>query len=66
VSVLNKDSFSTSSKAILGRIDSGPLRCVVSTVVIAAMCAGYHLAGETEGKDDFLTHIQGGWKEGCR
>jgi predicted nucleic acid-binding protein len=59
VGVLNKESLSASSKEILDRIDSGSLSCVVSTVVIAEMCAGYHLAGETKEKDDFLTHLQG-------
>jgi len=59
VGVLNKESLSESSKEILDRIDSGSLNCVVSTVVIAEMCAGYHLAGETREKDDFLTHLQG-------
>lgn len=59
VGVLNKESLSASSKEILDRIDSGSLNCVVSTVAIAEMCAGYHLAGETKEKDDFLTHLQG-------
>jgi predicted nucleic acid-binding protein len=59
VGVLNKESLSASSKEILDRIDSGSLNCVVSTIVIAEMCAGYHLVGETREKDDFLTHLQG-------
>ena len=59
VDVLNKESLSASSKEILDRIDAGSLNGVVSTVVIAEMCAGYHLAGQTKEKDDFLTHVQG-------
>ena len=59
VGVLNRESLSASSKEILDRIDSGSLDCVVSTVVIAEMCAGYHLAGQAREKDDFLTHLQG-------
>ena len=59
VDVHNKESLSASSKQILDKIDSGSLHCVVSTVVIAEMCAGYHMAGETKEKDDFLTHLQG-------
>ncbi len=59
VGVLNKESLSASSKEILDKIDSGSLDCVVSTVVIAEMCAGYHMAGEADEKDDFLAHLQG-------
>lgn len=53
VGVLNKEPLYESSKQILDRIDSGSLNCAVSAVVIAEMCAGYHLAGETREKDDF-------------
>lgn len=58
VGVINKERHSASSKEVLDRIDSGSLRCAVSTVVIAEVCAGYHMAGETEEKDDFLAHLQ--------
>ncbi len=58
VGVVNKEPLSGDSKKILDGIDSGSLNCVVSTVVIAEMCAGYHMAGETKEKDDFLTHIE--------
>lgn len=58
VEVLNKEPSSASSREILDRIDSGALKCAVSTVAIAEVCAGYHLAGEIDEKDDFLTHIQ--------
>jgi len=58
VGVLNKEPASADSTKILDRIDSGSLGCVVSTLVIAEMCAGYHMAGQTEEKDDFLTHLE--------
>ncbi len=45
------------SKAVLDKVDEGALKGVVSTIVIAEMCSGYHAAGELRGKDDFLTHI---------
>ncbi|MDA4134239.1 MAG: PIN domain-containing protein [Thaumarchaeota archaeon] len=58
VGVLNKEPSSADSRKILDRIDSGSLGGVVSTLVIAEMCAGYHMAGQTEEKDDFLTHLE--------
>ena len=58
VGVLNKEPSSADSRKILDQIDSGALDCVVSTLVIAEMCAGYHMAGRTKEKDDFLTHLQ--------
>jgi predicted nucleic acid-binding protein len=58
VGVVNKEPLSVDSKKILDRIDAGSLDCVVSTIVIAEMCAGYHIAGQTKEKDDFLTHLE--------
>jgi predicted nucleic acid-binding protein len=58
VGVLNKEPLSEHSKTILDRIDAGALGCVLSTVVIAEMCAGYHAAGQVREKDDFLTHLE--------
>jgi len=58
VGVINKERHSSSSKEVLDRIDSGSLRCAVSTVVVAEVCTGYHMAGEIEDKDDFLAHLQ--------
>jgi predicted nucleic acid-binding protein len=58
IEVKNKELRHESSKSILDRIDAGSLVCVVSAVVVAEMCAGYHLAGELEEKDDFLAHIE--------
>ena len=58
VGVINKEPRSSSSKEVLDMIDSGSLRCAVSTVVIAEVCTGYHMAGETDEKEDFLAHLQ--------
>jgi predicted nucleic acid-binding protein len=58
IEVKNKEPRHESSKSILDRIDAGSLACVLSAVVVAEMCAGYHLAGELEEKDDFLAHIE--------
>ena len=57
IEVKNKEPDYEFSKRILDWIDSGALRCVVSTVLLAEVCAGYHAAGELNEKDDFLTHI---------
>jgi predicted nucleic acid-binding protein len=57
IDVKNKESDHESSKKILDWIDSGALKCAISTVLVAEMCAGYHAAGELSEKDDFLTHL---------
>jgi len=57
IEVKNKEPDHEYSKKVLDWIDSGALRCVISTVLVAEMCAGYHAAGELDEKDDFLTHI---------
>jgi len=57
IEVKNKEPGHESSKKILDWIDSGTLRCIISTVLVAEMCAGYYAAGELDEKDDFLTHI---------
>jgi predicted nucleic acid-binding protein len=58
VGVVNKEPASGDSKKVLDEIDSGSLACVLSTVVIAEMCAGYHSEGQTKEKDYFLTHVE--------
>ena len=58
VGVVNKEPASQNSKKILDEIDSGSLGCVLSTVVIAEMCAGYYAEGQTNEKDDFLAHVE--------
>jgi predicted nucleic acid-binding protein len=57
IEVKNKETHYQSSKQILDMIDSGELTCVLSTVVIAEMCVGYHLMGELKEKDDFIAHV---------
>ncbi len=57
IQVKNKEPANEFSKRVLDWIDEGRLKSVVSTVVIAEMCAGYHAAGELQEKDDFLTHV---------
>jgi predicted nucleic acid-binding protein len=57
IEVKNKEASHEFSRRILDWIDSGELRCVLSTVVIAEMCSGYHSAGELGEKDDFLAHV---------
>ena len=57
IDVKNKDDSLEYSSKILDRIDSGELKCILSTVVIAEMCAGYHMTGELLGKDDILDHV---------
>jgi uncharacterized protein len=57
IDVKNKGPTQEFSKKILDWVDSGALQCVVSAVLVAEMCAGYHAAGELSDKDDFLTHV---------
>jgi predicted nucleic acid-binding protein len=57
IEVKNKEPEYEFSKRVLDWIDEGRLKSVVSTIVIAEMCAGYHAAGELKEKDDFLTHL---------
>jgi predicted nucleic acid-binding protein len=58
IGLINKETNFADSKRILDSIDSGPLSCVLSTVVIAEMCAGYHAEGRAREKDDFLAHVE--------
>jgi len=57
IDVKNKEPNHEFSKRVLDWIDSGELKCIISTVPVAEMCAGYHSAGELKEKEDFLTHI---------
>jgi len=57
IGVKNKEPDHKFSNKILDWIDSGALKCIISTVLVAEMCAGYHSAGEIDEKDDFLTHL---------
>ena len=57
IGIKNKEPGHEFSSKILDWVDSGALRCVVSTVLVAEICAGYHAAGEENEKDDFLSHL---------
>jgi len=57
IDVKNKEPNHEFSKNVLDRIDSGELKCAISTVLVAEICAGYHSASELKEKEDFLTHI---------
>jgi len=57
IDVKNKEPSYSFSKQVLDWIDEGRVKGVVSTVVIAEMCAGYHETKELREKDDFLTHL---------
>ena len=57
IDVKNKEPSYSFSKQVLDWIDEGRVKGVVSTVVIAEMCAGYYETKELEEKDDFLTHL---------
>ncbi len=58
VSVKNREEpYCGPSRAVLDMADEGTLEGVVSTVVVAEICSGYHTAGELKEKDEFLTHI---------
>jgi len=57
IGVKNKDSSYSFSKVVLDWIDEGRVKGIVSTVVIAEMCAGYYETKELREKDDFLAHL---------
>ena len=58
VSVKNREEpYHGPSRTVLDMVDEGALEGVVSTVVVAEICSGYHIAGELKEKDEFLTHI---------
>ena len=57
IDVKNKEPSYSFSKQVLDWIDEGRVKGVVSTVVIAEMCAGYYETKELREKDDFLTDL---------
>ena len=57
IDVKNKEPSYSFSKQVLDWIDEGRVKGVVSTVVVAEMCAGYYETKELREKDDFLTHL---------
>jgi len=57
IDVKNKEPSYSFSKKVLDWIDEGRVKGIVSTVVIAEMCAGYYETKELREKDEFLTHL---------
>ena len=57
IHVKNKEPSYGFSEQVLDWIDEGRVKGIVSTVVIAEMCAGYYETKELREKDDFLTHL---------
>ena len=58
LSIKNKEEpFNVASRELLDKIDGGTLKGIVSTIVVAEMCSGYHASGELREKEEFLTHI---------
>lgn len=52
-----EEPFFGYSKRILDAVDNGKLKCVLSAVIVAELCAGYYEYGEIEEKDEFLFHV---------
>ena len=58
LNVKNKEEpFYSYSEQVLDSIDDGRNRAVLSTVVVAEVCCGYYLTGETNDKDEFILHV---------
>jgi predicted nucleic acid-binding protein len=59
LNVKNKEEpYYRYSKKILELIDDGEAEGVVSTMVVAELCAGYHEFNELTEKDEFLTQLR--------
>lgn len=58
LNVKNKEEpFYPYSEQVLNSIDEGRNKAILSTVVVAEICCGYYLTGETEDKDEFILHV---------
>ena len=58
LNVKNKEEpFYSYSEQILNSVDEGRNKALLSTVVVAEICCGYYLTGETKDKDDFILHV---------
>ncbi len=58
LNVKNKEEpFYSYSEQLLNSIDEGRNRAVLSTIIIAEICCGFYLTGESRDKDDFILHI---------
>ena len=59
LNVKNKEEpYYRYSKKILGLVDDGEAEGVVSTMVVAELCAGYHEFNELIEKEEFLTQLR--------
>ncbi|MCS7145894.1 MAG: type II toxin-antitoxin system VapC family toxin [Nitrososphaerota archaeon] len=50
-----EDNRYSEAITLIEHIDEGRLRCVVPTIVIAELCAGYYQMGDPVGADELLT-----------
>ncbi len=58
LNVKNKEEpFYSYSEQVLNSVDEGRNKALLSTVVVAEICCGYYLTGETKDKDDFILHV---------
>ena len=58
LNVKNKEEpFYSYSEEVLNSVDEGRNKALLSTVVVAEICCGYYLTGETKDKDDFILHV---------
>lgn len=58
LNVKNKEApYYRYSKKILQLIDDGRTEAVVSTIVVAELCAGFHEFGQLTEKDEFLAQL---------
>ncbi len=58
LNVKNKEErYYAASKTLLDSVDDGKNTALISTVVLAEICAGYYLTGEIKEKEEFLLHV---------
>jgi predicted nucleic acid-binding protein len=58
LNVKNKEEpFYPYSEQVLNSVDEGRNKAFLSTVVVAEICCGYYLTGETKDKEDFILHV---------
>ncbi len=52
-----EEPYYASSRNLLDSIDDGHNKALISTIVLAEICAGYYLTREIREKEEFLLHI---------
>lgn len=58
LNVKNKEEpFYSYSEQVLNSVDAGKNKAILSTIVVAEICCGYYLTGETKDKDEFILHV---------